>query len=162
MKIISPFKDYYDYLQNVYGIDDKVVFIRNKNSYVFPLKYIYAPTNYRKVNNLETLKLEYDCVFICDEVYYMIKHNNQFVTDKQEIVNILNEFKFNFYYLSIKIGKIRVEDLDRIFLNENIKNMNTNQNQPIITTLDSLFLQRDYNWITNFYDTRTNLRHCSQ
>lgn len=30
MKIISKFKDYYDYLANIYGIDDHVVYLRNE------------------------------------------------------------------------------------------------------------------------------------
>ena len=29
MKIISNFKDYYDYLANIYGVDDHVVYVRN-------------------------------------------------------------------------------------------------------------------------------------
>jgi len=29
MKIISPFKDYYDYLAGVYGVDERIVYLRN-------------------------------------------------------------------------------------------------------------------------------------
>ena len=36
MKIISKFKDYYDYLQGVYGVDDKLIIDRTKYT---PLSY---------------------------------------------------------------------------------------------------------------------------
>ncbi len=36
MKIISPFKDYYDYLTGIYGVDERIVYLRNsvKSNYV--------------------------------------------------------------------------------------------------------------------------------
>ena len=36
MKIVSPFKDYYDYLAGIYGVDERIVYLRNsvKTNYV--------------------------------------------------------------------------------------------------------------------------------
>ena len=38
MKIISNFKDYYDYIINKYGVDDKIVFYRNNKKILIPSK----------------------------------------------------------------------------------------------------------------------------
>lgn len=36
MRIITKIKDYYDYLQGVYGIDDKVIYDRRDAIYIDP------------------------------------------------------------------------------------------------------------------------------
>src|SRR5690606_9622511 len=45
MKIISSFKDYYDYLQGIYGVDEKVVYERHTdkslNAIMFPNNNYY-------------------------------------------------------------------------------------------------------------------------
>lgn len=62
MKIISKYKDYYDYLQGAYGIDDKVVLDRRTNSQ--PLISPYKPSEHGKYSLLT--------FYICDRVYYVV------------------------------------------------------------------------------------------
>lgn len=39
MKIISKYKDYYDYLQGIYGIDNKIVLDRTKGRVIYPATF---------------------------------------------------------------------------------------------------------------------------
>lgn len=65
MKIISNFKDYYDYLTGIYGIDPKVVYERKLEVYnpsdimylsVLGKKYLYVRHNNKVYITLEELK----------------------------------------------------------------------------------------------------------
>jgi len=61
MKIISKYKDYYDYLQGAYGMDEKVVLDRRTNAQ--PSISPYKPNERGKYSLLT--------FYICDRVYHM-------------------------------------------------------------------------------------------
>ena len=55
MKIISKYKDYYDYLQGIYGIDNKVVLDRTKGK-VIDIKFNYSIYDYMCENKSNTYR----------------------------------------------------------------------------------------------------------
>lgn len=63
MKIISKFKDYYDYLQGIYGVDEKLILDRRK--FIKPNKFT---SNFDKVT-----------LFICDYQIEGIYLNNEWL-----------------------------------------------------------------------------------
>src|ERR1019366_5578082 len=66
MKIISKYKDYYDYLQGVYGVDEKIIYERidGKKSLYKP---VFTP------NKLETFVFA-----ICGYIYVVNIYNGKF------------------------------------------------------------------------------------
>jgi hypothetical protein len=78
MKIVSPFKDYYDYLVGVYGIDETIVYVRNTlaKGYVTTEKKVFDfhpfaippgyKTKYVVVNGRKYL-------FVCPSNSYLVK-----------------------------------------------------------------------------------------
>ncbi len=74
MKFISKFKDYYDYLQGIYGIDEKLIFDRR-----FKEKII-RPTSH---NGKEDPKQYAFC--ICNKRYVILQHADRFYYTLEEI-----------------------------------------------------------------------------
>jgi hypothetical protein len=64
MKIISKYKDYYDYLQGIYGVDDKLVLDRRKFT---TLPYFSNGIYYVVIGNLIVQVLYNNRVFYCGE-----------------------------------------------------------------------------------------------
>ena len=82
MKIISKHKDYYDYLQGIYGIDElKVLDRRSNNPYTQPVLSIY---NYNKD------KVYHYIFAICDELYDVYVRNGKFYHTYEEYVELCN------------------------------------------------------------------------
>jgi hypothetical protein len=82
MKIISNFKDFYDYLQGIYGIDPKVVYERicmTQNSYSKDAKWLKAGL-YRPdcmtIGNHD--KVEFAPIAICGRIYCVYIYNKKF------------------------------------------------------------------------------------
>lgn len=96
MKIISKHKDYYDYLQGIYGVDElKVLDRRSDNSYTQPELSI---DNYNRDN-------VYHYTFaICNELYDVYVRNSKFYHTYEEYVELC---KLHGDKIPIYIGKQR-------------------------------------------------------
>lgn len=86
MKIISKYKDYYDYLQGVYGVDElKVLDRRSDNPYTKP------DTSIDQYNNKDNV---YHYTFaICDELYDVYIQNGNFYHTYEEYVELCKTLK---------------------------------------------------------------------
>lgn len=79
MKIISPFKDYYDYLMGIYGVDEKVVYERvcQSNS-----RSNWTKTGLYKVDSHLDCYGKYEPTIyylaICGRIYISIEHQGKF------------------------------------------------------------------------------------
>ena len=77
MKILTKYKDYYDYLQGIYGVDDKLILDRRDT------KPLY-------INNIITL-------YICDYVIQGYHHNDKFYfgkdLDSEDLKGIIESSK---------------------------------------------------------------------
>lgn len=96
MKVISRYKDYYDYLQGVYGVDEKLVLDRDNSPKVFdPNEYKdYRPywkesSNYKKVH-----------LYICGYVIEGIIYDNKIYFGKD--VEKLSDINKN---ITVKLSK---------------------------------------------------------
>jgi hypothetical protein len=78
MKIVSKFKDYYDYVGHVYGNDPKILYLRGEfdtPNVINRWDNVYNTTDFPNIYNNYSLNnsyIEYFGVFICGK-YYMIK-----------------------------------------------------------------------------------------
>ncbi len=157
MKILSKFKDYYDFLQGIYGIDEKVVYDRTVEMNLPPI-YVSTPrqTFWSKHGFLDVSILS-----ICDEFYFAIKWQDRIITNEQEIVNVLN----NDFEIPIHgIKKLKVEHLQQVFLpRQTIDKLNSPYNIPIIGIKAFNFyrnnsvnpnLQEDFSWIKSLLPPR--------
>lgn len=103
MKIISKFKDYYDYLQGIYGVDTKKILDRTK----FTNRYDYDIDGY----NHDLLY-----VFFCGRVFMKIKRH----TWNDRIEPLLNGKYNSFYNLSDYIKAILNKEKDYVWIETNI------------------------------------------
>lgn len=62
MKIISKYKDYYDFLQGIWGMDEKLVLDRTD--------YVKTPNYISSINQYRTLVRFYICDLIVEGLYY--------------------------------------------------------------------------------------------
>jgi len=72
MKIISKYKDYYDYLQGVYGVDEKLILDRRKG--------YHKPIGYAK-----------EVLFICGKVIEFYVRDNKVYIGRDEISSIASD-----------------------------------------------------------------------
>lgn len=116
MKIISKYKDYYDYCQNLYGFDDLITFnrineveqipVKKGYYYVYFLFYktIYLNDDNKEVDFLQKSTKEIHCsksyLFLNDQVYLITRSNNEFGKEISKIEPYYSrEFNYNFGYL---------------------------------------------------------------
>ena len=118
MKIISKFKDYYDYLVGIYGMDDKIVYERNQSSGID----IYDGHLYS--------------LWICDEQYYGIGKYKIISWNIDDLINHKDDFEFTCWLYK----KIQLKKNDntinyfrwKYFNKGEPKKVNTKENCPII------------------------------
>lgn len=123
MKIISKFKDYYDYLQGIYGIDDKLILDRT-SFYRTPY-----PTN--RVINIHVCGYEYEGVCIDGKYYWekdieavAIKDGN-----KHKFSRIYYTREYSHYYVLLDKFNNKVTSV----LRERVKSVvNDKLNCPIV------------------------------
>lgn len=131
MKIISKIKDYYDYLQGIYGIDEKLILDRSD--------FIYE-TRIPKENDLIRF---YICGYIVEGVFKDGYWRYGDELKKYHKKNVFNQNKYENYYF-IECDKNRTLR----FLKEPFKIVDDNKNPNIL--LDSPILQQlhasNYNW----------------
>lgn len=92
MKIQSKYKDYYDYLQGIYGIDDKLFLDRSKGSTM----------NKMEIDNLKNgdgVQLA-----IMGLLFTMIYYNGKWYT-KKGLYNIGKEFKYNKAFIDVEVNE---------------------------------------------------------
>lgn len=94
MKLISKFKDYYDYNIGLYGIDEKVVY----NRLPFPDDYhhcIRYDEMHRKIPtlyNFDTTEYEYKHLFFCGRLIYVRRKSREYKAPFEVITeDTLNE-----------------------------------------------------------------------
>lgn len=83
MKIISKYKDYYDYLVGIYGQDDKVIYDRR------------SPNPFHKGFALYSCVLEF---FICNKKYTVFSWKNHFYQTFDELSILCKDEKFLKYF----------------------------------------------------------------
>jgi hypothetical protein len=115
MKIISKFKDYYDYLQGVYGVDPKLILDRTQ----------FTPITPSSDYNVYTF-------FICGYKYQgMFLNGKMLFGDELEPLSRKESYYLNHYDYYIEYGnKSYVRVIKRPLLDMN--NINEKYNQPIL------------------------------
>lgn len=92
MKIISKYKDYYDYLAGIYGIDEYLVYDRTK-CYIEP----YIPSNYSKVNlhigewQIQGIWMDGKVLYGEEVIPYIKKNNHYFYSNEKDKYYVLND-----------------------------------------------------------------------
>jgi hypothetical protein len=125
MKIISNFKDYYDYLQGIYGMDEKVVYERicmiggedekwEKKGYYKPA-YLERQSSPITLNNSLYPNEQFDAVFlaICGVIYCVYIYRNKFYFG-EEVESIGKKIRRNrpLYYDNIRYCKYHLDKTD--------------------------------------------------
>jgi len=122
MKIISKYKDYYDYLQGIYGIDNKIILDRREGE-VFNIDYLKP---YRK-NTYTIIKLA-----ICNELICVaIDYNGRTYCGK----SLANKLVYKYSHRDNKlVGSLPNEFNDHITIHTDLEytDLNTKCNCPII------------------------------
>jgi hypothetical protein len=120
MRIISKYKDFYDYLQGIYGIDPKIVYDRRwENESMFTLDDVYC-------NGDEPQSVLFS---ICD-IYYVVYVYKNVVYVGDEIKSILEEIIDDnniYYYLNDKYIS-----LSELVYHLKSNNINTTINCPSV------------------------------
>lgn len=107
MKIISKYKDYYDYLQGIYGVDEKLVLDRRESDH--PM-YYQNGRHVFVIGDLMVDVLHIDGKFYCGESD-MIKLGGTKIENKSQpnIINYRVEYlEQSSYFLKKEISTIRV------------------------------------------------------
>ena len=90
MRIISKYKDFYDHISYVYGVDDKIVYVRDKN------KVEIRARSFPGYNRLSTLnnrlsridrRQEASIVVVVDKMFFVVKNigtNEEYVLDEDD------------------------------------------------------------------------------
>lgn len=118
MKIISKFKDYYDHIQGLYGVDEKIVYDRTEIKYSTP-SHIQFPST----------EVKYFILAICD-IFYIVYYFNgvYYFGDVQDINGhrYVNGELIPERYLKYKWYKTSKE------LHLTKTDINTKNNEPIL------------------------------
>jgi len=150
MKIISKYKDYYDYLQGIYGVDNMKVLDRRSDNPYTKLETI-VDSNKDRV---------YHYIFaICDELYDVFYRNGILYHTYDEYVKLCNlhsenitisyknqryEYNNNNRYGSIHISKDIWDELQGRKININSKKRN-----PILVYEEPMKFIRNYDYNDN-------------
>lgn len=145
MKIISNYKDYYDFLQGIYGIDPKVVYERiclTGSDSEWHKAGMYRP-QYMAIKDYD--RFEFAPIAICGRIYCVYIHNKKFYFgDNHEALDRLrykilrddrNMFSDALYY-----SKYHLQTTD----------INEQENCPICLL--------GYGWRSGFYASVKNIR----
>lgn len=117
MKIISKFKDYYDYLVSLYGVDEKIIYERHSTSGV-------------DIFNGRLYEL-----WVCNEVFYGVGMNNKISWELNDLIEHSSKEYDNphfLYWLYKKTNKNYGLNWWYITHPPVFKNINTLKNCPIV------------------------------
>lgn len=143
MKIISNFKDYYDYLQGIYGQDEKVVYER-----LCECSNGCEPRTWSKVPNLnfnQEIWPTYHTLAICNVMYRVAIYNSKFYHNEEvdELKPLIKKFNLHHPQLShMSVAQDFYENTKyfRTPIDRRKTDINTKYNCPIIY-IDS------YSWL---------------
>jgi len=141
MKIISKFKDYYDYLQGIYGVDLKIVYNRKMVIHK-DLKLIKFPL----------------VLSICNTLYVVYKYNDKLYYG-DDILKMMEEN--NISEINIDENKININGIKYLNALHGYSDINLNDiNKPISIYYSNIDLCQKYNRLitkTNIYLRDYNL-----
>lgn len=136
MKIISKFKDYYDYLQGIYGMDEKIVYRRSANvpSFNKGAVEMYAP-NFIKYPDIYKDKILSYSISVCGEVYKVVWYKGIFIHSYEEYLNLKENGSINSNDEN-DIGPSGFHDYESKYINsrprKSEENYNEKYNAPIV------------------------------
>lgn len=90
MKIISRYKDFYDHISYVYGVDDKIVYIRDKNKVEIRARSFPGYNRLSALNNrLSRIdrRQEASIIVVVDKMFFVVKNigtNEEYVLDADD------------------------------------------------------------------------------
>lgn len=154
MKIISNFKDYYDYLQGIYGVDEKIVYERIHQYSNINGEWIKNPIH--KPSPYSNYEKYY--VAICDVIYavYIIDGNFYFGLNYYSY----KEGEYDYFTKNMNLSNLKsfTDDLNRNtshgtkknFYHLKITNLNSINNCPV------LLVNKD--WGSGFYASNKNIK----
>lgn len=128
MKIISKYKDYYDYLQGIYGIDEKLVLDRSSFTPITNVQYLF--------NNLGKVQ-----IILCDFIIEGIFYDDEFLYGKElEPFDLhskgkdIYRYDEKYYYIDDN-SKCDLKILKEPFKIDSINSPNTKLNCPILINI---------------------------
>ncbi len=96
MKIVSNFKDYYDFLQGIYGIDEKIVYERvcgtKGNDNIIIKSGIYKP-DHIAIKDYPDVK--FYILAICGTIFYVAVYKNKFYYGQNALLIKFNDHDHN-------------------------------------------------------------------
>lgn len=141
MKIISKYKDYYDYLTGIYGIDELAVYDRTKHQL-----NMLEPD----FNSLDPIR--YD-IAICNQIYVVYLYKNNFYHTVDELIEldkllIQNNKNTITWIKKSVINNIVHKHYENRFKSENKKtNINKKLRQPILISIYSRYnMEKHIDW----------------
>jgi hypothetical protein len=146
MKIISKFKDYYDYLSGVYGVDEKLVLDRTDFTSMINILPGYSPCILS--------------VLIADTLYEGLYHEGNFYWGKDllklEYVDVKRNRWLkkdpNFAYITIKGKEMRIS----LYPVENKECLNSLHNIPIMIVDNLISKESKYKGLLRTYSRNFN------
>ncbi len=148
MKIISNFKDYYDYLQGIYGVDEKVVYARTSYSQKDNGKWIKSPFYKLAYYDIENtygryINYEYHILGICGIMYsvHIFNQGKHFLFgcnfqeykngDYDHILKSLDEYSLDRFMKNLSMTTTDGPDpVDKFHLKKT--NRNLEENCPVV------------------------------
>lgn len=105
MKLISNYKDYYDYLVGIYGIDEKAIYNRTNKLGVYKPNFIDYPKTYGLY------------MFAVCGVIYVCFYDNKNIYYGQEAIGKIEEkwdtgFKSDKHYIKYHLTKTNINDIE--------------------------------------------------
>jgi hypothetical protein len=128
MRIISSYKDCYDFAAHVYGVDTSIVYdrkeiptsiIKNTDKEIADSAYFYSPL--KSYSKLKKFDFEFKHLVFCGRVFLMYFKNNE-----EKILRVSDYKKYNIWY----------NDEDRITnpsISKFITNLSIKVNAPVFT-----------------------------
>ena len=155
MKIRSKYKDYYDYLIGIYGVDEKLYYDRTKLPFLKKSNIVFI-TNYDSIDIIK--------VYVVDKLYKIVRYKGDFLTSPEELLDFYENdrdlydkhkgYSLGLPYLSDsisygynskkeeyeKIKESRLDTLRRFIYNEKGEydydlgkiDLNTNLEEPVV------------------------------
>ncbi len=118
MKILSKFKDYYDYLQGIYGIDETILYNRTFKEPFYHLPYL-------SISGYKYKQPEPYILAICSTIYIVHLYNGSFYFG-DDIFRILqltdNKYKHNRHYkFNGDYFAVSITEKHKLYTDVNIK-----------------------------------------
>ena len=127
MRIISKFKDYYDYLSGVYGIDNKVVYIRDSKDVDKTKDFSSFDYRFEVKKDGKEYYIYLEHIWFCDEDF-------PFITIREGFNDYTEWISYSFEEIEDWLNFLEVKNFVR---NEIEKHFQTKSNKKVNTELKS-------------------------